>query len=410
MRSLIKKIDLSAASLVLLVLALPLRITVELFGEKANLLIPLYAVIILVSLTALGMVIRNRQLFGNRPTIIDLTLIVFVVLAGLSLTYTYDVREGLIEFGMFYLPFLLMYLSVRILKPGERALKTALTLLFLQGIAFSLFGVYQYLSGHLFWNQRLIEANEFSPVFRVNSIFWDPNMFARFLIVVIVFSMTYLLFRPGVFNSYFLSSVSLICWIGVALSFSRSGWLTLLFALVVLAFLGFEQQSSVKIKYKKVLILLLVVILSALVIFSFVAIRNGDVRTALEGRLKLIRGGFEVFLIHPFTGAGVGSFKSEIRSLSGFRRARVVASHNSTMTMLTEFGLLGFALFLSLIVSALLTIRKAEFLSIAPLACLIALLVHSQFYGAFFEDPYTWWALALLGIVTWGNRSVESKT
>ena len=45
----------------------------------------------------------------------------------------------------------------------------------------------------LFWNDQVIRSNEFHTYFRVNSVFWDPNIYGRYLALVIVVAMAALL-------------------------------------------------------------------------------------------------------------------------------------------------------------------------------------------------------------------------
>ena len=45
----------------------------------------------------------------------------------------------------------------------------------------ALVGIYQYFFRDLFLNPELFDANQLHVYFRVNSIFFDPNMFGRYL-------------------------------------------------------------------------------------------------------------------------------------------------------------------------------------------------------------------------------------
>ena len=75
----------------------------------------------------------------------------------------------------------------------------------------------------------------------------------------------------------------------------------------------------------------------------------------------------------------------------------MIISHNAPVTVLTELGSVGFALFLVLLGWTAVTIGRA---ARAPgpeglaewvmLALLAAIFVHSLLYSALFEDPYTW--------------------
>ena len=54
-----------------------------------------------------------------------------------------------------------------------------------EAVAFVLVGCVEYATRSLFWNDQVIRSNEFHTYFRVNSVFWDPNIYGRYLALVI---------------------------------------------------------------------------------------------------------------------------------------------------------------------------------------------------------------------------------
>ena len=100
--------------------------------------------------------------------------------------------------------------------------------------------------------------------------------------------------------------------------------------------------------------------------------------------------------------------------MGGFKRAyadrvhlkgknpKKAASHNTPVTVAAETGLVGLALFGWLIVAMLREAfrRRGQTALVAGLG-IAAILVHSLFYNAFFEDPLTW---ALFGLVALAAR------
>jgi hypothetical protein len=38
----------------------------------------------------------------------------------------------------------------------------------------------------VFWNPKLRVDNAYAPFFRVNSVFWDPSIYGRYLVVAIL--------------------------------------------------------------------------------------------------------------------------------------------------------------------------------------------------------------------------------
>ena len=83
-------------------------------------------------------------------------------------------------------------------------------------------------------------------------------------------------------------------------------------------------------------------------------------------------------------------------------RSRLVAhkdaSHTTPLTVLAELGVVGFVLYLALIGSAAVVLRRVmlsdRLIGIALAAIYFVLLVHSFVYSGFFEDPLTWGVLA----------------
>ena len=133
---------------------------------------------------------------------------------------------------------------------------------------------------------------------------------------------------------------------------------------------------------------------------------------ATGGRSKLISNGVKVALDHPAAGVGVGGFKRAYADKVGLKGKdpKAAASHNAPVTVAAETGVIGFGLFLWLLVGVGLAAfgRPGDgFIKRARLAfglALLAILVHSFFYSALFEDPSFW---ALLGLVVVGARARE---
>ena len=54
-------------------------------------------------------------------------------------------------------------------------------------LAYALVGAYQWGTRDVFWNPGVIVSNTYAPFFRVNSLFWDPSIYGRFLVVAALF-------------------------------------------------------------------------------------------------------------------------------------------------------------------------------------------------------------------------------
>ena len=99
-------------------------------------------------------------------------------------------------------------------------------------------GVYQLARHDIWWNRKLMVSNAFSSFFRVNSIFYDPSIFGRYLAVTIVLLFAALLF--GAVRRPALAAVAAgLAWVGILTSYSQSAFVALCAAIgagLVLAF------------------------------------------------------------------------------------------------------------------------------------------------------------------------------
>jgi O-antigen ligase len=128
-----------------------------------------------------------------------------------------------------------------------------------------------------------------------------------------------------------------------------------------------------------------------------------NLRTASSGRSSLVSGGLHLFGQRPLAGWGSGSFTHEYtREYPGIARS-VSDSHNIPVTILAEQGLIGIISYAALVISALIMLfrgLKGNGYRIAIAAAFLALLLHTQLYADFLEDPTTWVLLALGSALT----------
>src|SRR6185437_208992 len=110
----------------------------------------------------------------------------------------------------------------------------AFCLVVVEAVIFVLIGSVEYLSKSLFWNDAVIRSNEFHTYFRVNSVFWDPNIYGRYLALVLVVVATALLWVRDRRTFWLLAGAILVLWIGLAQTFSQSSFIALLGGLATL--------------------------------------------------------------------------------------------------------------------------------------------------------------------------------
>ena len=385
----------------LLGLALPVRIPLSLGGEDANLLLPLYAVIVL-GLAVLWWMERD----GTRPRIwpstpLDLPLMLFVGFTLVSLLWSSDVAEGAVKATFFWIPFVLLYLLVVAIWREGRALRTLAITTMAMSVPVAVLALAEYASRDILWNHRLMQANVYSRFFRVNSIFYDPNILGRYLALALIITVAVAWMWRG--SNRVLVACGVVAAIDAAalvVTFSRSSALMLMVGLLIMALRMFGWRKAV-----------LTAVVMALIGSGVAIATSGQVRAALtsterlekvsEGRFDLVGGGVDIFREHPVAGGGLGSFAtdySQLLSQQELRKTRVVISHNAPVTILSEEGAIGFALFIWLCVIAVIvgivaTRDRDDDVGVpgaAMLGAMVGIFVHALLYSALFEDPYTW--------------------
>ncbi len=135
----------------------------------------------------------------------------------------------------FLVPFTVAYGLLSEAKWDRRLLTLVLVVVGVEATAFVLLGSVEYLSRSLLWNDQVIRSNEFHTYFRVNAVFWDPNVYGRYLALVIVVAMAALLWVRERRAFALLTVLVAVLWLGLAQTFSQSSFIALLAGLAVLA-------------------------------------------------------------------------------------------------------------------------------------------------------------------------------
>jgi O-antigen ligase len=393
---------------------LPFRIPLESGGETANLLIPLYVVI------AAGVLAKvTDEHSERRPGRMAKALAAFVLLYALQALYSEDLSKGLQEVCFFLIPFTLAYVLIRELEWERRLLVWVLALVAAEAIAFVLVGSVEYASRGLFWNEAVIRSNEFHTYFRVNSVFWDPNIYGRYLSLVLVVITAAMLWIKERRAFWLLCGVMLLLWVGLAQTFSQSSLIALLAGLALLAALRWSWRWTLGVVVIGAVGASLMVILIGGKGFDL-----GRLNLDTSGRAHLVSGGAELFSERPIWGYGSGSFQTAYTNHLAKEKAPVTISHTEPVTVAAEQGLLGLIVYVGLIVVALWTMGAglwargasergppAIFIGrAAALAAFVAMLVHTMAYAGFFQDPITWVLLAIGASLAVSDRRIQGAS
>ncbi len=385
----------------------PARIPVTLGSEEANLLVPLYAVVASLALALAWRIVRGDSRVRELGPI-AWPLAAFVVWTGLTLAWTNDLRKGAIFLAAFILPFALLAVGFARLPWRGRWLTWLWAALVGTALAYALVGAYQWVTRDVFWNPRVSVGNAYAPFFRVNSVFWDPSIYGRYLAVAILGTLAGILLG-GIarWKLVGLFAVVVATWIGLYLSFSQSSFVALASGVVVAAAVAWGRRAVVGL-----VALALLVGVSSL---GFPSVRHelvghgrSGANAITSGRANLVSQGVRIALHHPVGGVGVGGFKKAYARRTGLKGIdpKKAASHTTPVTVAAEEGVPGFALLvwlgLAALAATLLGLGRGftSRVSLGVGLVLVAIGVHSLFYNAFFEDPMTWACFGLVGLVS----------
>jgi putative inorganic carbon (hco3(-)) transporter len=373
----------------------PARIQVTVGSTQASLLVPLYGVAAAAAL-ALAWQLRRGEERVRELGPLALPLALFVCWSGLSLAWSQDLRQGAIELLAFYLPFGLLAVALSRLPWRGDWLGALWALLVSLAVVFALIGIYQYETRNVFWNPKVLVANAYAPFYRVNSVFWDPSIYGRFLVVAMLASLVLVVLgaaRPVVLAA---AVAIVVTWLGLVLSFSQSSFVALVVGVGLIAWFAWGRKTLALLG-----VVALVLLVAALALPS---VRHHSLNSASGGRFKLVKNGLAIAVQHPVQGVGIGAFKKAYATRTHLKgnEPKAAASHDTPVTVAAETGVIGLALFAWLLVAGfVLAFRGAGSSSAGRLSLtlgvvLAAIGVHSLFYNAFFEDPLMWGALALV--------------
>ncbi len=400
----------------LAILALPFRLPISADGRTVNLLIPLYLVVAAGTLahllprlleTVRGHTPETER--GERDGLarnLERVLLGAVVLYALQALYSADHAKAAENVAFFYVPFALLFLILRDVSWTRELLLRCLGVAVALSVVFAGVGFVEYYRKALFLNPKVVAANQYDNYFRVNSLFFDPSIYGRFLALVMI-ALTTLVLARGVAayaaarRRELLGAAVVLAWLlaGLVTSFSQSSIAALLLGLAILAGWCWGVRATACAAGALLALGVVIVLLAPASLHLGLKGSSGSASNATSGRTTLISGGLELFAKRPLQGYGSGSFETEYkRHGDASSENATAASHAIPVTVAAEQGVIGLAVYVALLALAGIVLFAGAGRSpprIAIAACFTALVLHTWTYADFLEDPFTW---ALLGI------------
>ena len=408
----------------LAVAALPFRIPIQAGGTTSNLLVPLYLVVAAGALSYVVPALWRRRGDADeeaqaaragavdaqdaRPGAVERLLAIYVVLYAIQSIYSTDFEKALQQMVFFYVPFALLFILLKRLRWTPWLVRLCFAIVVGLAVVFAGIGFVEYATKTIFLNPKLVVANDLHTYFTVNSVFFDPDIFGRFLALVMIGLAVGLLYDGGSWLGLSAGRrIVAVCvllavlWGGLVLTLSRSSLGALLVGLAVLAALRWQLSRTLAIAG-------VVIALGA----AAVAISpktfglNQGLNGASSGRASLITGGANLFGDRPLWGYGSGSFVHEYRVHNPGSATTLSASHTIPITIAAEQGLIGEVFYIALVIAAAMALvrgARADPARAGVAAAFLALVFHTMLYADFLEDPVTW-ALLAVGIAMAAQR------
>lgn len=388
-----------------LIAAMPFRVPIDLGGGDANLLLPLYAVIAGGLAATVWGAWRDPapedEATDRGPWIgaVGWALAGVVVLYALQLAYADDITHGLQNVAFFIAPFAALYLLLSDVDWDRTLLRTVVLVLAIEGLLFLVVGVAEYVSGELLWNDKVISGNEAHTYFRVNSLFWDPNILGRYLAVTMTVLAAVVAYGRRPREVWGAAACFAALLVLLLISYSQTSTLALFAGLLVLVAARWGVARGVGAGVATAIALAAAMALIA---------GGGLSSETTSGRSGLIDGGLEIARDHPVAGIGSGAFGDEFTARYYEGEGFAAESHTEPVTVAAEqgaIGLVAYAAFLVVTFGALLSATglalggraRGTALAATLLAIYALMFVHSLGYAAFLIDPITWAVLAIAG-------------
>jgi O-antigen ligase len=380
---------------VALLAAAPFRLPVDLGSQHAFLLLPLYVVLAGAALALVVRVLTGEQLQAI-PAWLAWPTVLLVGWASLSLLWALDVEQGSIELLFFVFPFTALVAAVARAPWADWLPRALAVVLVALATLFAAIGLYQAWSHTLVFAQDLRVANAYTTYFRVTSLFKDPSIYGRHLVLAISL-LVVLLWLGRVRLAYAVALVAVL-FAGLYFSYSQSSMVVLFVTVLAATLLLADRRSRTTVAAVAVAV--------ALVggAFALMSAKDNGLRRASSGRSRLVSLTTTVIRNHPVVGVGIGSQPlASRREVKTRRPADKNASHTTPLTVFAELGVIGFGLYLLFLGGAVKLLLEAtrarRSLGLGLAVVFLALFLHSLFYSGFFEDPIMWGTLAVAALV-----------
>ncbi len=311
--------------------------------------------------------------------------VIYVIATGTSVTLS-----GSLSVGILTTVFILSVFVIENAVTTKRGLDILVGAMVAVGVLVSLYGFYQYVfgaAGSAAWT----DDDMFSSIStRVYSTLQNPNVLSEYLLLIIPLSAACLFTAKGFFRKFvFLCATGIMC-ICMILTFSRAGWLGLMFAAAV--FLVLVDRRYILLGVAGIIALFIAapdVIISRFTSIGDMADGSTSYRVAIwMGTISMLKD-YWICGIGP----GTAAFNLIYPSYS-YNNAIAQHSHNLFLQIMSDTGICGIIVFILLIIVFIRALcsaiskesdRKSKIFQISALASVGGFIVQSMADYSFYN-------------------------
>lgn len=261
----------------------------------------------------------------------------------------------------------------------------------------SIYGILQYLG----WDIFGLYKDWYKGCYRIFSTLGNPNFLAGYLAISFSIFLGFLFATDRIITKVFLSVIGTFMLLCLFLTYSRSGYLGLIFSVLCFSFFKTKNKwrrlsKFVKLKNNKNIVFLVIfLVICSITIFlllnPYILYKVKSVVNRSTARVYIWKGTLKMILDHPIKGYGVGTFvvnfldyrPQELLTYHPSHIAYISHPHNYFLSTWIEMGVLGFLSFLLIVFSTIYigikNIKKAvhekKIMAISLLSSFIAILV-----------------------------------
>jgi putative inorganic carbon (hco3(-)) transporter len=188
---------------------------------------------------------------------------------------------------------------------------------------------------------------------RIGGTIGVPNVAGAYLSVLLASAASVLFTDLGKMYKWLATAVLGLGGVALIFTYSRGGWIALVFALVLLCFVVWRQRGA---SLKVPIVILTALTLLCMPFADSISIRLfGDDRGSADSRIPLNNLAFRMIGDNPLLGVGANNFTVAMDqyATSEFRREWLWAVHNKYLLVLAETGIGGLLAYLAFLLSTL---------------------------------------------------------